>query len=206
MPTRFPKTARTIAAIISVAVFASLATQIAINITPDTPALLAFGRMMRFFTIWTNLAAGLTFGWVAWRGDADRRVLFSLATAIVIVAVVYHLLLAGEHHPVGLDWWTNLLFHTLIPVATVGWWLAYARLSLLHWQSLPVVMLVPVLYTIFALVNGALTGFYPYFFLNLPELGWANLLIATAGLSLLFLAVAALLPGLRKLIARAADG
>ncbi len=203
MPTTFSRTARYFAALIAVAVFASLAVQITINVTPDTSALLAFGRMMRFFTIWTNLAAGLTFGWIAWRGDADRRVLFSLATAIVIVGVVYHLLLSAEHHPVGWDWYTNQMFHTLIPIATVAWWLIYSRLALLTWQSLPVVMLVPVLYTLFALINGALTGFYPYFFLDLPKLGWFQLAIANVGLSVLFLAVAAVLLGLRKLIALA---
>lgn len=194
--------ARTSAAIIAVAVFASLALQTAINAQPAISRVETFGLMLRYFTIWTNFAAGLILGWIAIRGDAEPRVPFGLATAIVIVAAVYHLLLSAQHHPQGLDWWTNLMFHTLIPAATVIWWLACARLSRLSWRSLPAVMLVPVIYTIFALGYGALSGFYPYFFLDLPALGWMQLSANIAGLSLLFLGVAAVLLSLRGALAK----
>lgn len=194
--------ARILAAIVSIAVLVTLALQTTLNLERDGSPLVAFVLLLRFFTIWTNFAAGLIFGWVALRGRADARVLFALATAIAIVALVYHGVLAADHHPVGLDRWTNPMFHSAIPAATILWWLAFARAADTGWRSLPWVMVVPVVYTVFAQIVGAATGFYPYFFLDLPQLGWGMLLANLAGLSLIFLLVAALLLGLGRLVRR----
>lgn len=195
----FSRTARATAAIVALIVLASLALQTTLNLERDGSPLVAFALLLRFFTIWTNFAAGLILGWVAWRGRMEPRVLFALATAIAIVALVYHGVLAADHHPVGLDWWTNQMFHSLIPAATIGWWLAFSRPSAMGWRSLPWVMVVPVIYTVFAQVVGATSGFYPYFFLDLPALGWPMLLANLVGLSLFFMAIAALLLGIRRL-------
>ncbi|MCR2834142.1 Pr6Pr family membrane protein [Parerythrobacter lacustris] len=194
----FSGPARTLAAIIAIAVFVTLALQTSINLERDGSPLFAFALLLRFFTIWTNFAAGLILGWVALRGRADERVLFALATAIAIVALVYHGVLAADHHPVGLDRWTNQMFHSAIPAATILWWLAFSRPSQMGWRSLPWVMVVPVVYTVFAQIVGAASGFYPYFFLDLPKLGWAMLLANLAGLSLCFLLIAALLLAVRS--------
>ena len=67
------------------------------------------------------------------------------------------------------------------------------------WRSW-VVVLVPLVYGGFALLNGAVTGFYPYFFLDLPSLGWPMLLANMVGLAILFMAVAALLLGIRSFV------
>ena len=58
----------------------------------------------------------------------------------------------------------------------------------------------PVAYTIFALLYGAASGFYPYFFLDLPNLGWVQLLLNVTGLALFFVAMGAILLGLRRLL------
>jgi len=198
----FSNAARYVSGAIAISVFASLALQVNINLEPGQSLIESFGQTMRFFTIWTNLAGGIVMGWTAWKGKADPRILFALTTAMVIVAVVYHMLLAGEHHPVGLDWWTNLMFHTIIPAAIIIWWLAYSRVSNFHWKSLPVVMIFPLLYAGFALIHGALTGFYAYFFLDLPALGWPQLLVNMIGLSAFFMIVGAALMAFRTVMAR----
>ena len=138
--------------------------------------------------------------WVAAGKTVSERVLFALATALSIVALVYHALLAMDHHPVGLDWWTNLAFHTVVPAATIGWWIAWSDRAQLTWRSLPLVTPAPVAYTIFALLYGAASGLYPYFFLDLPNLGWVQLLLNVAGLALFFVAMGAILLGLRRLL------
>lgn len=206
MTLTFSALTRTLAAIIAIAVFVTLALQTTINLERDGSPLMAFALLLRFFTIWTNCAAGLIFGWVAWRGRADERVLFALATAIAIVALVYHGVLAADHLPVGLDWWTNQMFHSAIPAATILWWLAYSRPAPMGWRSLPWVMAVPVIYTVFAQIVGAATAFYPYFFLDLPRLGWPMLLANLAGLSLCFLLIAALLLAGRSFLGRMLSG
>ena len=192
--------ARILAAAISLLAIGSLVAQVAANMADGQEFGFTLGWMFQFFTIWGNFASGVVFGWIAWRGRIEPRVPFALAAALVIIAVVYHVLLAAQHHPEGVDWWTNIAHHTLVPLGGVLWWLAYSREQLVSWRSLPVVVLVPLAYGAFALVNGAVTGFYPYFFLDLPNLGWPMLLANMAGLAVLFMLVAALLLGIRSLV------
>lgn len=202
MQDTFPTPARIAAAVIAICVMLSLMIQTTISLPEGGSHLLQFALLMRFFTIWTNFAAVLVMGWVAVKGDAEPRILFALATAIAIVALVYHALLSSEHHPVGLDWWTNQIFHSLAPLAVIIWWLAFSRPTQMGWLSIPWVMVVPIIYTVFAQIYGAATGFYPYFFLDLPELGWAMLLTNLIGLSLFFMLIAAALLGIRRVAIR----
>ena len=200
MTTVFSRSARDAAAVLSLLAFGSLALQIYGNMQRGEALAPVVGWMFQFFTIWGNFAAGVVFAWIAWRGRIEPRVPFSLAAALVIIAVVYHVLLAADHRPEGLDWWTNIAHHTLVPLGGVLWWLAFSREQMVSWRSLPVVVLVPLVYGGFVLLNGAVTGFYPYFFLDLPSLGWQMLLVNMVGLALLFMAVAALLLGIRSVV------
>lgn len=178
----------------------TIALQTTINTEPGTSALENFALLFRFFTIWSNFAGGAIMLWVATDRPVSERVTFALATALTIVALVYHALLAADHHPVGLDWWTNLMFHTLIPAAAVAWWIVFSDRAHLTWRSLPWVTVFPILYSVFALIYGANTGFYAYFFLDLPSLGWGQMLINMAGLSGFFVVMGGVLLGLRNII------
>ncbi|MFA6220065.1 MAG: Pr6Pr family membrane protein [Erythrobacter sp.] len=192
---------RALAAIIAVAIVGALGLQTAINAGRDEESpLVAFALLLRFFTIWSNVAAALVMTWLALGRRVPQPVLFALATALAIVALVYWVLLAVDHHPVGPDRLTNQLFHSFAPAATIGWWLAFAPPHPITRRSLPVVMIAPVLYTGFALANGALTGFYPYFFLDRTRFGWLQLATNIIGLALFFLAMGGLLLGFKRLV------
>lgn len=202
MDQKFSRPARIAASAIGLIAIATLALQTTINTEPGTSYLVHFGLTLRFFTIWSNLAAGLVLVWIGFGRRADERIMFALATSLTIVALVYHALLAGDHHPEGLDWWTNLNFHTLIPAAAIIWWIAFSGRAQLTWRSLPWVMVFPIIYTVFALAYGMTSGFYAYFFLNLPSLGWSQLLINMVGLSVFFVMMGAVLLGIRKIARR----
>ncbi len=141
-------------------------------------------------------------GWIALGRHVSDRVLFALSTALMIVALVYHALLAADHHPDGLDWWTNLAFHTMIPAATIAWWVFATRREAFAWSYVPYVMVAPLIYTVFALGYGAVTGFYAYFFIDKSALGWGQLFANMAGLAIFFMIMGALLLGLRSLVGR----
>ena len=188
---------RATAGVIALFVFATFALQVAINLEPGVSPLVTVARMFRFFTIWTNFAAGLAMARIALGGSIPVRLHFALATAISLVALVYHLLLSADHHPVGLDVLTNQMFHTVIPLATVLWWLLDGTHPTIAARSVPIVLVAPLIYTGFALTYGAFSGFYAYFFFNLPMLGWPALLLYNTGLALLFLAMGAVLLALR---------
>lgn len=200
MEQRLSSTSRICAALIGFGAIGTIALQTTINTEPGTSALENFALLFRFFTIWSNFAGGAIMLWVATDRPVSERVTFALATALTIVALVYHALLAADHHPVGLDWWTNLMFHTLIPAAAVAWWIVFSDRAHLTWRSLPWVMVFPILYSVFALIYGANTGFYAYFFLDLPSLGWGQMLINMAGLSGFFVVMGGVLLGLRNII------
>lgn len=188
---------------IAVLAFAALALQTTINDDRDGSALVALALLFRYFTIWSNFAAGVVMAAIALGKPMPRRALFALATALSQVALVYHALLAADHHPVGADWWTNLAFHTVIPAATVLWWLVVTRREEFALSDLPFAMIPPLAYTGYALIYGAVTGFYPYFFLDKSQLGWGQLLLNLTGLTLFFIVLGALLMGLRRIVDRA---
>ena len=192
--------ARPAAAIIAIAALGALALQTTLNLDRDGSPLVAAGLLLRFFTIWGNLAAGLVMGWIALGRRAAPEVLHALASALAIVALVYWLLLAGEHHPVGLDRVTNQFHHTLVPLATILWWFIFASASTSFWRSVGTVMIAPVIYAIFALAYGAASGFYAYFFLDAATLGWGQIAANILGLAVLFALVGALLLAMKKAV------
>lgn len=128
------------------------------------------------------------------------EIVHALATALAIVGLVYWLLLAGMHYPEGLDRITNQFHRTLVPLATILWWLAFGQRSENAMRSIGEVMIAPVAYAVFALAYGAASGFYAYFFLDAGQLGWAQLAINIVGLAALFALVGALLLGAKRAI------
>ncbi len=192
--------ARPAAAIIATAALGALALQTPLNLERDGSPLDSVGLLLRFFTIWGNLAAGLVMGWIAFGRRVAPEIVHALATALGIVGLVYWLLLAGMHHPEGLDRITNQFHHTLVPLATILWWLAFGRRSENARRSVGVVMIAPVAYAVFALAYGAASGFYAYFFLDAGQLGWVQLAINIVGLAVLFALVGALLLGVKRAI------
>jgi len=197
------KLERIAAGLIAILAFGALALQTTINDDRDGSALVAFALLFRYFTIWSNFAAGIIMALVATGRRIPGWVLFALATALSQVGIVYHALLAADHHPVGADWWTNIAFHTLIPLAVVSWWFVYSRGDGVGWRSIPTTMIAPVIYTGFALIYGELSGFYPYFFLDLPQFGWVRIVLNIAGLSLFFMLIGSALLGVRALVKKA---
>ena len=192
--------ARPAAAIIVIVALGALALQTALNLERDGSPLVSAGLLLRFFTIWGNLAAGLIMGWIALGRRVVPEIVHALATALGIVGLVYWLLLADMHHPEGLDRIINQFHHTLVPLATILWWLAFGQHSENAARSVGVAMIAPVAYPVFALAYGAASGFYAYFFLDAGQLGWAQLAINIVGLAVLFALVGALLLGAKRAI------
>lgn len=191
---------RLTAAAISLAIAAALVLQTTLNLERDGSPLVAFALLLRYFTIWSNLAAALLLGWIAAGRQVPQAVLFALATALTIVAIVYWALLAADHHPVGLDRITNQIFHSLAPAATIGWWLVFARGPAQATRGLAAVVVAPIIYTVVVLAYGSVSGFYPYFFLDRARFGWAQIAFNVTGLAMFFLAMGALLLGLRRIV------
>ncbi len=108
-----------------------------------------------------------------------------LLLSSLAVAGVYHALLAATVHYEGLAVWTDLGFHTVVPLGFALMWLTEPKrvlplAAVLPWLAMPLV------YCLYALLRGALDGRYPYFFLNVPRLGVGGVALWIAALTLAF--------------------
>ncbi|MEP0188984.1 MAG: Pr6Pr family membrane protein [Erythrobacter sp.] len=173
-----PSTDRLLAGIIAVLAFAALAVQ---PLLGDGSYVQNLGAMLRFFTIWGNVGACIVMACIAlgWSVSEPRSqgILAALATALAIIGGIYWGLLSGEHHPNGYDRITNQFHHTIIPLATIIWWLRFTPPTRPIKSVIPAIMIPPLSYGAFALMLGQMTGFYAYFFVDLPALGSPQFLL-----------------------------
>jgi hypothetical protein len=198
-------TARILALLIGVLGLASLRAQYDALLPPVSGQSLPWQVwfLAGYFTILTNFAA--TFHMLAaargWRIGASRAA--GLVLSMVMVALVYHAVLARLWAPEGQAWWADQGLHTAMPLAMVLWWLGFAPKDVTA-RDLPWWLIWPAAYCAYALIRGQISGIYPYPFLDVAAQGWpavglntAGLLAAFAGLGLGLIWLARRLPGRR---------
>lgn len=178
---------------------ALLAGQFALSI----PAFIAAGDSLgqavvtffSFFTILTNLAITLIYLGalapalpLAWtRRHATRTM---MAAIIMLVMIVYHLLLAPIWDPQGLFRVADYGLHYVAPLVYAAWWATLPRDGARLAYSAALAMIAPPLvYLLYVLARGAVTGLYPYPFINAAEIGYASLAVNAVGISAVLIAL-----------------
>jgi len=193
------------AALIAFGVFATILTRIPLKMDADD---LGFGaaifEMYRFFTLWTNTLVGLVCVWIARGGRPAQWMTACLVLAIVVVAGVYHVLLAHLNDYTGIDWVIDQMLHTVVPIAFVAFWLLGLPKAQLGVRDMIYFMGYPLIYCIYALGRGALDGVYPYGFINVTNLGAAGVAVNVAGLVVVFALGGLALIGTGRMAARRA--
>ena len=153
-----------------------------------------------FFTIESNLIAAVVFVITGVRAlrvaEQDRFALLrGLATlAMTMTGVIYFLLLRGLEAslqtPVP---WVNTVLHYVMPLAVLAdWFIAPPGRSVRFGEALRWVLF-PAAYVVYSLTRGALTGWYPYPFLNASEQGYARIALTCAVMLVAVVGLAALL-------------
>ena len=178
---------------------ALLAGQFALSIPAFMAAGDSFGQAVvtffSFFTILTNLAITLIYLGalvtalpLAWtRRHATRTM---MAAIMLLVMIVYHLLLAPIWDPQGLFRVADYGLHYGAPLVYAAWWATLPRDGARLPYSAALAMIAPPLvYLAYALARGAVTGAYPYPFINAAEIGYANLAINAIGISAVLIAL-----------------
>ena len=142
------------------------------------------GNFFGYFTILTNVLAGLVFLLAASRSRKPSRGLDLLrgatTTCLALVGITFSLLLANLESDVVP--WVNVVLHYCIPVAVVVDWIVdppTARLAArdaLLWLGLPSA------YVVYTLVRGSIVHWYPYPFLNVDTAGQGTVAAYAAGL------------------------
>ena len=146
-------------------------------------------NLLRFFTIITNLAVGLVFARLAWRGPQAvwPVVQGGAMLAIVLVGLVYNLVLEPVPQP---NWWSALgddLHHFWVPLAVPLWWFMFAPHGALRWRDPLLWALYPLAYSAYAVLRARIEGTgVPYFFMDGAALGWPRALGNMAVIALAF--------------------
>lgn len=160
-----------------------------------------------YFTLTTNiLCAGIlaAHGW----GGPSRLVAFlrrpgvatTGAAAIIIVGTVYHLILASQWDPQGIDLVVDTMLHTVLPIAFVGFWARSVPRGAVALAHIPSWIGYPAGYAIYVFIRGELIGSYPYPFIDVASIGYGAALRNSAAIAIVFVALAATLVGLNRLV------
>lgn len=121
---------------------------------------------------------------------------FMCVIMITITCLVYNILLAKENTVVEyFTSLTNLLLHVILPVMFVLHWTLFYKHGKTKWTYPLWALMIPLVYVIYIMiratimkgVKGALL--YPYFFLNVAELGWGGFFMWIAILLVAFTAL-----------------
>ena len=189
---------RIVAGVFGTAGAAALITQVGLNMARDGAGPLAVVWFLAgFFTILTNTLVAGSFLRIALTGLRLSYDWMSMLTlSMILVAGVYHAMLAHLYAFEGLARLTDQMFHNLMPAATLWFWLMETTRNAPR-QGRPLLWLAwPAAYAVYMLGRGALTGWYPYPFMNPALTSWA----AVAQVMAMFVAGAAALAFLLHMI------
>lgn len=185
-PVPYGPIARTLAGLLALVAGGSIALQAGLNMRDGEPLADVIWHLLKFFTIITNALVAITFAQIAAGRAQDQRWLLALSAAIAGVGIVYHAMLAHLFNQVGWEIVADQGVHTIVPLVTVLWFLAFAPLAQLRWRDTAWVILWPTIYCVYALLRGSMEGEYPYHFVDAGALSAGQLVTNIAGLTLFF--------------------
>ncbi|MEO5681583.1 MAG: Pr6Pr family membrane protein [Chitinophagaceae bacterium] len=160
-------------------------------------------RYFSYFTILSNILVALYATHVLLKPRAGLRKYFSgastaaaIALYITVVGIAYNILLRRLWSPQGLERVGDEITHLIVPLLFFLYWLFFAPKDTLKWKDSFPWLVFPLLYFTWTMIFGALSGFYPYYFVNVNELGYSrvffNSVMLVAGfflLSLIFISI-----------------
>lgn len=158
-----------------------------------------------FFTILSNSLVGyvsymLFKGKSAASGFAIAR--HTALVCITVTSIVYHVLIAGTHELTGLNVITDIFLHTVIPLLYVIGWFVYGPRGLSSWTVAWKSLLFPIGWAIFAMIRGAIVGYYPYEFMDVRDLGYAQTLITMGFVTVFFVILTVLYRSIDRVLTK----
>lgn len=117
---------------------------------------------------------------------------------ILIVGIIYNAMLRFLSHPRGLLSLVDELLHVVIPLSFFFfWWLFLDKIEI-RWSHIFYWLIFPLIYLFYTLLHGSFSGFYPYPFVDVSELGMDRVILNSFGVTLVFVIIGILLIGLGK--------
>jgi hypothetical protein len=178
---------KALAALVAIICWAGLAIQFSATYANHHDIIATLWILARFFTVITNLLVAVTMTAVAIGRRVSPFVLGGLKLAILLVGAVYMTLLRGLMELSGGALLADMLLHKVSPVAMALWWLLFAPKKALKWNAALQWAAYPLGYFAYALARGHFDGRYPYPFIDVGRLGWAQTLINAGGIAMAFI-------------------
>lgn len=160
-----------------------------------------------YFTILTNIASALALTCALAPGERGLIGFFkrpatraAVTLYILVVCAVYHVVLRQTWNPQGWQRVADNILHYAVPLVMLVDFALLTPKASLRFQYVAPWLIYPLAYGCYALARGALSGFYPYPFLDVAALGIGQVLInlgvllaglAVAGVALIAIAKAA---------------
>ncbi len=197
----------TVTAVVAVA---ALLLQTVLVVTGDSvlaerevpPLLTRLGRLVSYFTIQSNLLVAVTAVQLARDPLRDGRwwrpVRAAALVGITVTGLVHFVLLRPLLDLDGASWVADTLLHLAVPLLAVVGWLVAGPRPRAAWRDALLALAWPVAWLVWTLGVGALTGWYPYPFLDVEAKGAGAVAVTCVGVTVLFLALAALLSRLDR--------
>ena len=184
--------------------YPSLNTDSSLLGNPDQGAL---GRILDFFTyftIWSNILVAV----IMWmlvanprrNGKVFRVLRLDTILMISVTGIIYQGLLAASAKNVGLEVVTNFFEHQLTPIVVVVVWLLVGPRRQIKWADIPLALILPIVWAIFALVRGAVIHAYPYGFLNVDKYGLGAVILTVIEIAIFGVIISAIYLGLDRLL------
>ena len=216
-PSETPSANRRIAALLRLAlalvVLASIAYQIIDRLRNNV---FAPGEYFAYFTIQSMLMCVVVLavgGHLAWRTPRDTRlftvVRVSVLSYAVIACVVYNVLLRDLPSTPGYVWpvWPNEVLHVWAPILLVLDWILVSGRPALRLRAALWALLYPLAWLAFTMVRGAVTGWWPYPFLDPSGTnGVTGVIVYVVGIALIIWLIAFLGLLLARVLTRSTPG
>ncbi|GAB3914122.1 hypothetical protein GCM10011575_18470 [Microlunatus endophyticus] len=145
----------------------------------DTTVIPVGVRLLRFFsyfTVQSNILVLIASVVLMLRPTRDgtiwRVVRLDSLLAILITGIVFATILAPLVHPEGADFIANALLHYICPWLTLVVWLVVGPRPRVSWVTIPAAFIWPAAWIAYTLIHGAISGWYPYPFLDVTQLGY----------------------------------
>ena len=168
-----------------------------------------------FFTVLTNLLAALCLTALATGATGATGSQFAVhrslshpvttstaAVAITMVGLVYFLVLRHTWKPEGAQFVADAALHYVNPALMVLLWWWAVPAGAIKRTEIAGLLAYPLAYLIYVFIRGEIVGLYPYFFIDVGQLGYRTAALNSLGVLVAYAAVAVLFMALKRGLAK----
>lgn len=205
-----PSRARAVHLVVAVVAASALVLQTVLVVTGASvlaetevpPLATRLGRLVSYFTVQSNLLVAVTAVQLARDPARDgrwwRAVRVAALVGITVTGLVHFVLLRPLLDLHGANRVADTLLHLVVPVLALAAWLVAGPRPRAPWRDALVALVWPVAWLVWTLAMGALTGWYPYPFLDVGARGAGAVAATCLGVTALFVLLVAAVTALDR--------